>query len=167
MGGESEARLDGPDGGCRDAPPLSPRERANEAVFQSKDNGGFAHAPSLPQAVTAAVLRNAYLSHATRQERDLFGVNLSSARMRVAQTYIEGIRNGQPLAALLGYEFERGLHERHPGSELDQFRYVLRDRFPFMAGKSTDFQAGVNKEVVEARNVVNGLDLLEFTAGKD
>ena len=27
-----------------------------------------------------------------------------------------------------------GLHERHPGVELDQYRYVLRDRFPYMAG---------------------------------
>jgi hypothetical protein len=146
--------------------PESLRAKAKGPVFQSKDNGGFVHAPSLPQAVTAAVLRNAYLSHATPEERNLFGVNLSSSRARVAQTYIEGIRNGQGLAALLGYEFERGLHERYPGVELDESRYVLRDRFPYMAGKLTDFQVGVNAEVVEARNVVNGLDLLEFTAGK-
>ena len=150
-----------------DALPQSLRDKAKGPVFQSKDNGGFVHAPSLPQAVTAAVLRNAYLSHATPEERDLFGVNLSSSRVRVAQTYIEGIRNGQGLAALLGYEFERGLHERHPGIELDQYRYVLRDLFPYMAGKLTDFQVGVNAEVVEARNVINGLDLLEFTAGKN
>jgi hypothetical protein len=147
--------------------PQSLRDKAEGSVFQSKDNGGFVHAPSLPQAVTAAVLRNAYLSHATPEERDLFGVNLSSSRVRVAQTYIEGIRNGQGLAALLGYEFERGLHERHPGIELDQYRYVLRDSFPYMAGKLTDFQVGVNAEVVEARNVINGLDLLEFTDGKN
>lgn len=149
-----------------DALPLSLRDKAKGRVFQSRNNGGFVHAPSLPQAVTAAVLRNAYLSHASREDRDLFGVNLSSSRVRVAQTYIEGIRNGQSLAALLGYEFERGLHERHPGVELDQYRYVLRDLFPFMAGKLTDFQVGVNAEVVEARNVVNGLDLLEFTVDK-
>jgi hypothetical protein len=98
-----------------DALPKSLRDKVKGPVFQSKDNGGFVHAPSLPQAVTAAVLRNAYLSHATPAERNLFGVNLSSARVRVAQTYVEGIRNGQGLAALLGYEFERGLHERHPG----------------------------------------------------
>ena len=85
----------------------------------------------------------------------------------MAQTYVEGIRNGQGLAALLGYEFERGLHERHPGIELDQYRYALRDRFPYMAGKLTDFQVGVNAEVVEARNVINGLDMLEFTSGKN
>jgi hypothetical protein len=148
----------------KDALPLSLRERAVGPVFQSTDNGGFVHAPSLQQACTAAVLRNAYLSHASPKERDLLGVNLSSARVRVAQTYIEGIRNGQSLAALLGYELERGLHERHPDLELDQYRYVLRDLFPFLAGKLTAFQVGVNAEVVEARNVVNGLDLLEYTA---
>ena len=139
---------------------------ADGPVFQSTDNGGFVHAPSLPQACTAAVLRNAYLSHATREEPRPFSVNLSSARVRVAQTFIEGIRNGQSIAALLGYEFERGLHERHPGIELDQYRYVLRDRFPLLAGKLTEIQVGVNAEVVEARNVVNGLDLLEHTADK-
>lgn len=158
-----------PDWGSRqlvaaDALPPSLRSAAKGPVFQSTDNGGFVHAPSLPQAVTAAVLRNAYLSHATQEERELFAVNLSSARVRVAQTYVEGIRNGQPLAALLGYEFERGLHERHPGLELDQYRYVLRDRFPFLAGKLTELEVGVNAEVVEARNVVNGLDLLEHAA---
>ena len=30
----------------------------------------------------------------------------------------------------------------------------------------TDFQVGANAEVVDANNVVNGLDLLEYTAGK-
>jgi len=150
-----------------DALPLSLRKAAKGPVFQSADNGGFVHAPSLPQACTAAVLRNAYLSHATRREPDLFSINLSSARVRVAQTFIEGIRNGQSMAALLGYEFERGLHERHPAEELDVYRYKLRDRFPFLAGKLTELQVGVNAEVVEARNVVNGLDLLEFTADQE
>jgi hypothetical protein len=144
--------------------PASLRGAVRGPVFQSSDNGGFVHAPSLPQAVSAAVLRNAYLAHSSPEQRDLFSVNLSSSRMRVAQTYIEGIRNGQSMAALLGYEFERGLHERHPGIELDQYRYVLRDRFPFLAGKLTELKAGVNAEVVEARNVVHGLDLLEYTA---
>ncbi len=144
--------------------PETLRKNAKASVFESTDHGGFIHAPSLPQAVTAAVLRNAYMSHATAASPDLFNVNLSSARVRVAQTYLQGIRNGQSLAALLGYELERGLHERHPGLELDQYRYLLRDRFPYMAGKLTEAQVGVNAEVVEANNVVNGLDLLEHVA---
>jgi hypothetical protein len=141
--------------------PASLRDGVTGPVFESIENGGFIHAPSLQQAATAAVLRNAYLSHASSDQPDLFSLNVSSARVRVAQTFIEGIRNGQSLAALLGYELERGLHERHPGLELDRYRYVLRDRFPFMAGKLTELKVGVNAEVVEARNVINGLDLLE------
>jgi hypothetical protein len=148
----------------RDLLPETLRKNAKASIFESTDNGGFIHAPSLPQAATAAVLRNAYMSHATAAQPDLFSVNLSSARVRVAQTYMEGIRNGQSLAALLGYELERGLHERHPGLELDAYRYVLRGRFPFLAGKLTDVQVGVNAEVVEANNVINGLDLLEHIA---
>ena len=38
-------------------------------------------------------------------------VNLSSDRVRVALSLIEGIRNGQSLGALLGYQFELGLHD--------------------------------------------------------
>ncbi len=149
-----------------DAVPPSLGSAGHGRVIESSDNGGFVHAPALAQAATAAVLRNAYLSHATPDQPDLFSINLSSARVRVARTFIEGVRNGQPIAALLGYELERGLHERHPGVELDSYRYVLRDRFPFQAGKLTELQVGVNADVVEARNVVNGLDLLEYTAGR-
>ena len=47
--------------------------------------------------------------------------------------YIEGLRNGQELGALLGYQLERGLHESHPGVELDTFIYTLRARFPLVS----------------------------------
>ncbi len=40
--------------------------RASDVV-ERPDNGGFVHAPSLAHAVTAAVLRNAYLTHADAQ----------------------------------------------------------------------------------------------------
>ena len=57
-------------------------------------------------------------------------VNLSSSRVRTALGYLDGSRNGQELAALLGYQLERGLHENHPGVELDEFIYVLRRALP-------------------------------------
>ena len=50
-----------------------------------------------------------------------FAVNLSSKRMRAAVALTQGVRSGQPIAALLGYQLERGLHEDHPGVELDAF----------------------------------------------
>jgi hypothetical protein len=129
-------------------------------------NGGYVLAPSLSQAVTAAVLRNAYLSHADPDSPDLMAVNLSSSRVRVAMSYIEGLRTGQELAALLGYQLERGLHEGHPEAELDAFVYVLRDRFPLISRKLTPVPDGTAAEVVEARNVINGYDLLDFIRGK-
>ena len=135
-------------------------------VVTYTDNGGFVHAPSLPHAVTAAVLRNAYLTHTEPGRAERMSVNLSSARVRTAIAYVEGLQNGQELGALLGYQLERGLHERHPGVELDRFIYVLRERFPLISKKLTPTPDGVPAEAVEARNVVNGYDLLDFVRGK-
>lgn len=149
-----------------DTLPLALRPGAGVNVFEDTANAGFVHAPSLMQAVTASVLRNAYLSHASRALPAPFAVNLSSARLRTALALTEGVRNGQPIAALLGYQIERGLHELYPGLELDQYIYALRDRFPLVAGLLTDVPPGTSAEVIEARNVVNGLDLVEFTLGK-
>ena len=70
-------------------------------------------------------------------------VNLSSRGCGLAIDYIEGIQNGQELGALLGYQLERGLHERHPGLELDRFIYVLRDRFPFVSKKDQPGADGI------------------------
>ncbi len=149
-----------------EALPPALRPVAGPNLFEEAANGGFVHAPSLMQAVTASVLRNAYLSHASPALAAPFAVNLSSARMRAALALTEGVRNGQPIAALLGYQIERGLHERHPGIELDEFIYALRDRFPLVAGLLTEIPPGTSAEVIEARNVVNGLDLVDFTLGK-
>jgi hypothetical protein len=135
-------------------------------VVEYVDDGGFVHAPSLTHAVSAAVLRNAYLSHAEPSRAGVMSVNLSSSRVRTALSYLEGLRNGQELSALLGYQLERGLHERHPGIELDEFIYVLRERFPLTSNKLTAVPDGTSAEVIEARNVVNGYDLLDFVRGK-
>jgi hypothetical protein len=149
-----------------------PRPAVDEPVVRYRNSGGFVQTPSLTHAVTAAVLRNAYLTHnePTAEDRaskdrtsvERMTVNLSSARVRTALTYIEGLQNGQELGALLGYQLERGLHERHPGVELDRFIYVLRERFPLISKKLTATPDGRTAEVIEARNVVNGYDLLDF-----
>ena len=39
-----------------------------------------------------------------------FSIDLSSRRVRTALQVITGIRQGQPLGALLGYRLERTLH---------------------------------------------------------
>ena len=99
-----------------DVLPQEMRERADN-LFLDPQNGGYVHTPSLNHATAAAILRSGYLTHASPAEQDKLAVNLSSARVRRAKYLIEGVRNGQSLEALLGYLFERGLHEfRHKQS---------------------------------------------------
>jgi hypothetical protein len=133
-------------------------------LLSDDTNEGFIHAPSVNHAVTAAVLRNGYLAHATPATPDLMKVNLSSERVRLALGFIEGIRNGQSLGALLGYQFERGLHDRYALAESDQFIYPLRRVFPLYTGKK-DLPPGVSIEAIEARNVLDGLALVRFVRG--
>lgn len=145
--------------------PPSLRE-PNKTITEQERNGGFVQAPSLMHGVTAAVLRNAYLTHADQTLRDSMSVNLTSRRVRAAMSFIEGIRAGQELAALLGYQLERGLHERHPNIELDAFIYVLRARFPLVSRRLTPVADGTPAEQIEARNVIDGYDLLRHVRGK-
>lgn len=132
-------------------------------LMRDPTNGGYIHAPSLNHAVTAAILRNGYLSNAAPSTPDSLAVNLSSDRVRRAISAIEGIRAGQSLGALLGYQLERGLHDRHNMAEVDKFIYDLRKQFPLTAGhlKSTLPPDDASIEAIEARNVVDGLKLVE------
>jgi hypothetical protein len=140
-------------------------KRPDDAPLVRDDtNEGYIHAPSLNHAVTAAVLRNGYLSNATPQNPQTLAVNLSSERVRLALSILEGIRNGQSLSALLGYQLERGLHDRHTVAEVDRFILKLRKAFPLRADnlKSTKTQTEDRDsiEAIEARNVMDGLSLV-------
>lgn len=124
-------------------------------------NAGFLHAPSLNQAAAAAILENAYRVNATPANPDAMAVNLSSQRVRNAQTVLEGMRNGQSLSALLGYRFERGLHDEHALAEVDKFIYPLRQVFPLVANQLRSTRApDADITLLEARNVVDGLALV-------
>lgn len=123
-------------------------------------NEGFIAAPSLNHAVTAAVLRNAYMNSGNP---DTFRVNLSSERVRKALSIIEGIRGGQNLSALLGYYFERGLHDQnHTLISINYYLYQIRKSFPLQADKikSTQTTESDPIEAVEANNVLDGLALI-------
>jgi hypothetical protein len=125
-------------------------------------NGGYVLAPSLTQATTAAILRAGYLANASPQAPEALAVNLSSSRVRTALGLIEGIRNGQPLGALLGYRLQRGLHENHAPLELDRFIHALRQQFPLVANQlASTRDASAAVETIEANNVVDGLRVLE------
>jgi hypothetical protein len=133
-------------------------------LMRDNKNAGYIQAPSLNQAVTAAVLRNGYQVNANPYTPQTFAVNLSSERVRRALGMLEGIRNGQSLAALLGYQFERGLHDNHNLAEVDKFIYKLRKFFPLVAHRFKTTRTAENEpiEAVEARNVLNGLELVNY-----
>lgn len=131
-------------------------------------NAGYIHAPSLNHAVTAAILRNGYLSNADPSNPGSLAVNLSSERVRLALGILEGMRGEQSLAALLGYQFERGLHDRHD-VEVDEYIYDLRKAFPLRGDRFSSTRTGAADELgeplsakhIEARNVIDGLGLVE------
>jgi hypothetical protein len=133
------------------------------AVFEQPGNGGYIHEPSINHAVAAAVLRNGYLTHATQQDAELFAVNLTSERVRTAASFLEGVRNGQELGALLGYQFERALHDRYvvDGQALAQFILAFRKKYPLVADKITPDAADESIDAKEAYQVVDGYALLE------
>ncbi|MFD0745539.1 hypothetical protein ACFQ1L_29770 [Phytohabitans flavus] len=116
-------------------------ERATETVvdpgarpplLSRANNAGYLHAPSVPQAVTAAVLRAGHLAHGGETSdtgTTPFALDLASTRVRLADQLLEGMRQGQSLSALLGYRFERGLEE----SDLARYRPDFRRLAPSAA----------------------------------
>lgn len=132
-------------------------------IVEQPDSGGAVHGFSTTHAVAAAVMRNAYLTHAGPGAREVMSIDLSSERARLATYYLEGIANGQSLGALLGYQFQRGLKERHGDPSLAQFILNFRDAYPIRADKITA-DAGANDTTLkEANNVFDGYALLERT----
>jgi hypothetical protein len=83
---------------------------------------GYIQAPSPHQAATAALLRSAYLRHGA----GAFAIDLSSARVRRAEFYLDLLRKGLTIAEALGHVGERFLHERHR----DDLIFPLRLQFP-------------------------------------
>jgi len=143
-------------------PDLAPIFADTTPLMSDLGNGGYIHAPSLQHAKTAAVLRSGYLANATQSNPQTMNVNLSSDRVRLALSLLEGVRNGQSLGALLGYRFERGLHDEHSLAEVDKFIYPLRKVFPLVADSISTTQTApdVPIEAIEARNVLDGLKLV-------
>lgn len=163
--------------------PIFDPEGKKDIMTDSK-NAGYVHAPSINHGLTAAVLRNAYISAATPAHAETYKVNLSSERVRLALSIIEGMQQGQSLGAMLGYHLERGLHDNNT-EKMDIFIYELRKVFSLgsnklkktaiKAGKTSsdpkiqkryqeeDAEFAEDKAItkIEANNVVDGLELLE------
>jgi hypothetical protein len=127
---------------------------------QQTSTGGFVQTPSMAHAAAAAVLRNGFLSRRSVNAQR-YGIDLSSARVRRARFILDAVRQGQSFGAVLGYQFERGLHEGHRPLLLDRYKEPFRRAYPLVAGKltATDTADGESVETVAARNVVDGLAL--------
>ncbi len=128
-------------------------------LYYDQANLGFIHTPSVSHALTAAILRSGYVSENNSAD-NRFAINLSSERVRIALDLLEGVRNGQTLGALMGYQFERGLHEGYPGLELDKYIYVFRRKFPLVGGATDASTAIPHAENIRPSNVVDGIELL-------
>ncbi|MBV9062277.1 MAG: hypothetical protein JOY77_05025 [Alphaproteobacteria bacterium] len=124
------------------------------------NDSGFIHAPSMAHAVTAALLRNAHLGPTgVPNATGPFAIDLSSRRAREASRLLEGVRQGQPLGALLGYRLERALHDTFVdnGRSMDRFIAPLRRIAPLVVRANPNSTAPV--DTVAANNVVDGLVL--------
>ena len=95
-------------GGRRDAP----AGRRSRPARRAANDSGFIHAPSLTHAAAAALLRNAHLgpNGTARRQQSVRDRPVVASRARGGSAARRRAQ-GQPLGALLGYRFERGLHD--------------------------------------------------------
>jgi hypothetical protein len=106
------------------------------------------------------VLRSGF-ENGDANERKTFALDLSSARVRAARDLFEGLAQGQPLARLLGYRFERALRD----SALAQHILPLRRAYPLRAaGQAANGNPLMPAEDVAVRDVVDGVALLAASA---
>jgi hypothetical protein len=130
---------------------------------------GFIHAPSSAHATAAAILRSAFLNHPSDDETAMLALQLNSPRVRKALQLLDGLQQGNSIGELLGYHFERLLHD----NQLDQYLYDLRGAFPLPRTGSdspapspltgTDGQTLLNKRRANPGSWLNGVSGLNTT----
>ncbi|WP_322767085.1 hypothetical protein, partial [Frankia sp. Cr1] len=124
-----------------------------------RSGDGWIHAPSTRHAVAAGILRSSHLSHLSQQGNGPFAIDLSSMRIQKAHGLIEGVRSGQQLGSLIGYQIERGLAAKG----LARLQLSLRNLAPLVARRLNDADGADDsaaKEAIAADNVVDGVLLL-------
>lgn len=123
---------------------------------------GHILSPGIDHATSAAVLRAGHLAHRKATNPDAMAVNLTSARVRMAKNILDNTASGLPLGAVLGYRFERLLHEHATAPALDRYIYPFRQMMP-LAGLSADDAVAVGQVVdgyrLNQRHQDAGLDL--------
>jgi hypothetical protein len=119
-------------------------------------------APGIDHATSAAVLRAGHLAHRKADNPDAMAVNLTSARVRMAKNILDDTASGLPLGAVLGYRFERLLHEHATAPALDRYIYPFRQMMP-LAGLSAADAVAVGQVVdgyrLNQRHQETALDL--------
>jgi|GEM_PF-6770693 len=144
-----------------------------ETVYFDSANLGAIHTASLTHALTAALLRSGYKSENNNADNRM-AVNLSSERIKLANSLIEGVRSGQTINSLIGYMFERNMHDRNATTSslaLDKYIYSLRRAFPLIdpnkINNNQHAAAGSGDSTVsppyETRpvNLIDGIAMLE------
>ncbi len=134
-----------------------------------RQRGEYIPAPSLRHATAAALLRSGFQANrfsGQNENEGLFAVNLNSSRVKTALFLIEGVRNGQDLAALLGYHLERAMREYQNEQGvpiLASLIYDLRQKYPFKVTPLVQAGESGPMEVEEdfTQHVINALDLLK------
>jgi hypothetical protein len=121
---------------------------------------GYVLTPSISHANTAAMLASGYMAHRGTGSVNPFAVDLSSERVRTAYRLIEGVRTGQPIGALLGYQIERAMHDQQLSPWVAPFRKLA----PLATTPTTGNTA---MEAVAANNVVHGVKILDLWKSKD
>ena len=124
--------------------------RHSVGTVERDPGAGYIHAPTLAQASAAAVLRSAFAAHSNDPDGNAYAVNLTSSRVHRALALIDGVQQGQDLSALLGYQFERGLHDAGLDRAIDAFRTA----FPISPPEPEDTAEAA--QTIGARDVVDG-----------
>ncbi len=121
-----------------------------------REDGGIIHTYGAAQTVASTVFKNSFLSHRDEGQSNPFTINLSSDRLQKSEFVLEGIRQGQQLEGLLGYQLERELHENGLHNEI----YALREAYPLYentAGNTTGF---VNLSVIDGLKAIKNKENL-------
>ena len=125
---------------------------------------GWILAPSARHAITAGMLRSSHLSHlpdsGPASAGGPFAIDLSSTRIQAANRVLDGVRAGQYLGALIGYQIERSLAQ----AGLARLQLSLRTIAPLVARRLSDADGlddSSAQEAVAATNVVDGVLLLQ------
>ena len=137
--------------------PSVDRDDLPESTTRDEANRGFVVAPSPQHADVAGVLRAAWIAHGgpSGEPDGPFAVDLRSQRVRQALALADGMRNGQQLGALLGYQLERALHDASGnGTEVDWAVFELRRSYPLAVSSAENANLPSERLVVDGWRVV-------------